>query len=224
MSDITINPALRQQWARRDLFGLTLLTMFMDSYGTDGLSWLPETIEMEIADDFEVQIDDQSFDRLLTAITILTTNSFTTSLPDFARACVVLSGEAVSAAVMSLPDSRDIAWGITEGLLISPPEGQQTFNEEIVGFIGAVLDQEGIVNPPDVLRIAGQAETAQRINQDFSDDPEMFSAIWKEEQAKGADIDQFVRGNMRKLLQQVVQLPLTNGQTGHIRHLMKKFN
>ena len=222
--ELKVSPApLKPYWARRDMFAMNLLLMFIDSYGVEGLQWLPETIEMEIAADFHVDIDDASFERLLTAIAILTTDTFTTSLPDFARSCVVLSGNSVSADVMSLPDSEDIAWGITEALLISPPEQDNVFNEEIVGFIGATLDNEGILTPPDVLKIAQRPELRDQVSYDFSDDPEMFEAIWQTEKSKSGDIDTFVRSRMESLLEQMRELPLANGKTEFVKKVLAKF-
>jgi len=188
--------------------------MFLDTYGTEGLSWLPETIEIEVETDFDVNLSYDNYEKLMTAINLMTNNSFFVSPPDFARACVVLSGHHV-ADQFDLPDAAEVAWGVTEALLINPPDKNQNkiFRDEITALIGHVLDQEGILNPPDVLRIATRdQDLVDRVNYEFSDDPEMFLAIQKIEADKSDNINRIVRRKMQAMLGQLRGLPLRNGK------------
>jgi hypothetical protein len=43
---------------------------------------------------------------------------------------------------------------MTEALLIQPPDDddENPFSEDIVAYIGQVLNQEGIISPPDILK------------------------------------------------------------------------
>lgn len=217
----SVNINLRQFWTK-PCFGLNLLIMFLDSYGTEGLKWDPTTIEMDIQDDFNVELPPANFARLMTAISILTSNSFYTSVPDFVQACVTLSGTHPTSS-MILPDADDIAWGVTEGVLISPPEDEQKlpFNEEIVAFIGETLADEGILTPPDVLRIAGKGLMDQ-VSYDYSDDPEMFTAIQSVEKDRSDNINRIVIGRTHALLQQMQSLPLRTGKVHFVEKLLAK--
>lgn len=206
---------LNRYWADPQMFGATLLTLFIDCYGTDGMGWHPATIQMEIEEDFGVDIPAVNLDRLLTAINLHITNTFFTSVPDFLRTCVVLSGHQVTPHTMILPDAADVAWGVTEALFISPPEedDESPFVPEITAYIGQVLDSEGILNPPDILRIATRdRELLDRVNYDYSDDPEMFSAINQMESSKTEDINRVIKGRMQALIIQLQSLPLRNGK------------
>lgn len=195
-------------------FAFTLLTAFLDLHGHEGLEWRPATIQMELEGEFGIDLPAGNFDRLMTAIMIYTTNNFFVSTPDFVRSCVVLSGHHPTPQLLQLPDSEDLAWGITEGLLIHPPEDGEhgPFEAEITSFIGEVLSSEGIMNPPDVLRIATRDHTlTSRVNYDYSDDPDMFSGIVQMENSKTDDINHVINGRLKGLLVQLSTLPLRNG-------------
>lgn len=209
-------------WVDEQSFATTLLVMFIEAYGTkeqelnEVLNWDPITIQMEVEQDFGVDLPIGNYERLMTAISLLTTNTFFSSPPDFTRACVVLSGHTPYRDLMILPDAADIAWGVTEGLLINPPDekDENPFISEITAFIGQVLDSEGIINPPDILRIATRDRSLlERVNYDFSDDPEMFSAINKMEADKSDSINFVIKGRLRALLSQLSKLPLHHGNT-----------
>jgi hypothetical protein len=206
---------LKPFWSDPGMFATSLLTLFIDCYGTEAFNWDPVTIQMEIEDDTGADMPAVNFSRLIAAIDLHTTNNFFQSVPDFLQTCVVLSGHAIDEHHMILPDSADLAWGVTEALLISPPEesNENPFTPEITGYIGHVLDTEGILNPPDILRIATRdRELLDRVNYEYSDDPEMFGAINKMEGGKTDDINIVVRGRMMSLILQLQQLPLRNGK------------
>jgi hypothetical protein len=67
-------------------FATTLAAIFLDEYGTTGLSWAPETIAMELRDDFGVEPPPANFGRLMAGITLLTTDRFYKELPTFVTA------------------------------------------------------------------------------------------------------------------------------------------
>lgn len=208
----TVNQSTSKQQAQRVWtdplsFASTLLVLFVDTYGTEAFSWAGETIKMEIEDDFEIRLPAANLDRLMVAISLLTTDDFYWSLPEFIRWCNILSGDSVGEA-WDLADAGDIAWGVSEALMLYPPEGEEPFTAEIRGYIGAILDREGIINPPDVLRLAVRSSDLQQtVEDDFSDDPVMFSAIYGFEAAKTTAIEDYVKSQLTSLVQQLQQLP-----------------
>ena len=177
---------LTEMWKSPQTFGIVLLTVFLDRFGTEALQWDPATIVMEVEEEFDVDLPQVAIDKLMVAINILTSDAFYNSLPDFITFCNVLSGDTYRPDMFDPADSAEVAWGMTEGLLIAPPEDDEDgpFNDEIRAYIGAVLDSEGIINAPDILQIAlRRANISDAANQ-FSDDPEMFSAIYDVEADK----------------------------------------
>lgn len=209
---------LRDSWANDDAFATTLLVLLVETYSVEALTWLPETIAMEIEEDFDVRLPRANIDRLMTAIALQTTDDFYKSLPDFVQFCNILSGDSYDPRVWDLADSEEVAWGITEAMIIEPPEEEEPFTDEIRAYIGATLDAEGIIQPPDILKIAlrGAPDIVGQISGDFSDDPEMFGAIYDLEGAKTSAINQYVKGNLLKLGHQLEQLPLAVGETAGV--------
>jgi hypothetical protein len=208
----------QKAWKNKDTFASVLLTLFLDKFGTEALTWDPTTITLEIEDEFNVDLDQLALDKLVVAIQILTTNKFYKSLPDFISFCNVLSGDTYRPDMWDPADAEEVAWGVTEALLIYPPEDDdaEPFTDEIRAYIGSVLDREGLINPPDILRIAlRQARVSPSID-DFSDDPTMFNAVYDLEEGKRADIENTIRMRTKMLAAQFSALKLDNGSVENI--------
>jgi len=214
---------VQEAWKSRETFASVLLTMFIDRFGLEALSWDPTTISMEIEDEFDVDLPQLALDKLMVSIQILTTDRFYKSLPDFISFCNVLSGDPYRPDMWDPADAEEVAWGVTEALLIYPPEDDdpEPFTDEIRAYIGAVLDSEGLVNPPDILRIAlRQARVSPAIG-DFSDDPMMFNAVYDLEEGKRQDIEQSIRFQTKLLVAQLRALNLKNGSAEQVAAMLE---
>ena len=178
--------------------------------------WDPETVQMEMAGEFGVTMPPSNFNKLMGAIEVVTTDKFYRNLHDFIRLCNVLTHGILNVRTFDPADAGEVAWGITEVLLLGPPDEDDDapFAPEIVQYIGEVLKLEGIMTPPDILRLGAYDPTAMsQIQASFSDDPKMFSAIYKVEQDKTKAVDDMVRDRLRDMLGQLRGLPLTNGNS-----------
>lgn len=209
-------------WTSRETFGSVLLTLFLDRFGMEGLEWDPATIALEIEEEFNVKLSQSSLDKLIVCIQILTTDRFFKNLPDFISFCNVLGDDTYRPDMWDPADAEEIAWGITEALLIEPPDDKdpEPFTDEIRGYIGAVLDSEGIINPPDILRIALRTNRVSKNITDFSDDPEMFNAVYDLEAGKTEDINNTIRMKTKLLAEQLAALHLNNGSTKHVVEML----
>lgn len=209
-------------------FATTLLTLFVDTYGTEGFKWAPDTIRMEVNDDFRVQIPDANFDRLMAAVNLVTSDDFYRSLPDFITYCNILSGDTYDPRSWDPADATEIAWGITEGLIIAPPDDTNAnpFSDDIVAYIGKALDQEGIINPPDVLKIAVRdKDHASFVAGEYADDPDMFNSIYSLEGSKTGAINSAVLTNLQRLAQQLEDLPLRSGSAaGAVQQMLQSLS
>ncbi len=215
----------KEAWSSLDTYATTAVTMLIDMYGVECFSWSPATIRVELNEDLGVVAPPPVFDRAMVAINLLSSDSFYKSLPTFNDFCVILSGHSVSYQMFQMADTLDVAWGITEGVLISPPDDsdEEPFVPEIISFIGKVVQEEGIISPPDVLRLGGvRSEIMDRIKMDYSDDPELFQSIWTAEKSKSTYIDQTVRDRLGEMVRQLESLPLINGNPKDIVAAMSK--
>jgi hypothetical protein len=213
---------LTEMWKSPQTFATVLITVFLDRFGTEGLSWDPSTVTMEVEQEFDVDLPQTSFDKLMAAISLLTTDRFYKSLPDFITICNVLSGDVYNPAMFDPADGEEIAWGVTESMLIYPPEEDDPFSDEIRAYIGATLDAEGIINPPDILRIALRSANVSNSIEEFSDDPAMFNAIYDMESSKTGAIEQIVQEKTVMLHDQLAALSLKNGSTEKVLAALKK--
>ncbi len=219
---------IRTAFLSPESFATTLLTVFVDIYGTEAFNWDPETIRMELQDDLHIQIPTANFDRLMAAINLVTADDFYKSLPDFITYCNVLSGDAYDPRTWDPAEAAEIAWGITEGLLISPPDenDEQPFADEIVAYIGQALNQEGIMKPPDVLQIAIRTQNPPAfVAGEYSDDPDMFNSIYDFETSKTEEINRVVKQALQQLIRQLEVLPLRSGSTsGAVQQMLQSLS
>lgn len=215
---------MQAMWTSPQTFGIVLLTVFLDRFGVEGLDWDPNTITLEVEEEFDVDLPQCVFDKLMTAISILTSDTFYRSLPDFITFCNVMSGDTYRPDTFDPADSSEVAWGITEGLLISPPEDDADgpFSDEIRAYVGAVLDREGIINAPDVLQIALRQANVSDAAAQFSDDPDMFTAIYEVEAGKSDEINKIILEKVNMLLGQLKAIKLQNGATDSVVRMLEQ--
>lgn len=209
-------PTASNPFANPNAFATTLLVAFVDKYGMDGLEWSQETIKLELLDDFNVKPSPAVIDRLMAGIALVTTDGFYCSLPDFINYCNVLSGDLYDPTAWNPADAAEIAWGITEAMLIEPPDDKtdEPFDIEITTYIGKVLDAEGISDPPDILQIAtGRADFDPHT---YSDDPTMFQMVYEHRTRTSDNIRSMLRTNLLELTQQLQQLRLQTGTTNDV--------
>ena len=155
----------------------------------------------------------------MAGIHLLTSDAFYKSTPTFIEVCNVLSGGLYDPATWDPADALECAWGITEAMLLAPPDedDEEPFSREIRAYIGAALDQEGILNPPDVLRIAVRGtehDLATQVAAQY--DEETRGVVARTEAAKVGEIGDRVRDNLRTLVGQLGALHLAHGDAGSL--------
>lgn len=207
----------RKALQEKNLLATPMVIGLLDIYGMEVLEWLPETLCLEIQDDFQVPLQEPLLSRVLTGFAILTTDDFYKSLPDFVMHCNILSGDSFNPEMWDPADAGECAWGITEAMLLSPPEedDEEPFAPEITAYIGAVLDSEGIMTAPDVLRIAVRSQPDFDLGA-FAEDPELGGAVTQFENSKSEEINQLIMTGMQKMMSQLQELPLENGSADNI--------
>lgn len=200
-------------------FATTLLVAVWDRYGPDLTSWSPTTVLMELNQDFSMEMPKPNFDRLMAAVSLVTSDEYYVNLPAFIRLSNIFSGDAFDPLVFDPADCDEMAWGITEAMLLHPSENPEPFSDDIRWYMGYMLDIEGVMNPPDVLRLALRDKVRENIPTEYADDPEMFQAMWSSQNDRSEEIKRIVKTNLQELLRQVTTLPLVYGD---VDDLVKK--
>lgn len=210
-----------------DTFATVLLTLVLDTWGEECLHdpedpergpWHPTTFRTMIEEHFGVRLPKANLDKLLTAITLITTDLFFKNVDRFIIMANILAGDEFDPTQFEIADSVECAWAITEALLLDPPDDAdpEPFSDDVRHYIGFVLREEGYITPPDVLKIAIDGDFKDHVRYNFSDDPEMFSGIYAVQQGKTEEVETVLRENLIALQQQLNMLPLDNGSTAEL--------
>lgn len=207
------------------LFADLILDQLLDRGETDprvlseklneAYTWHPTVIRHELGIAYNANVSDVTVDRLLAGITVATTDLFFKDVRRFIVLANILAGDEFDPEIFDPADSAECAWAVTEALLLNPPDDDdpEPFSDDIRRYIGAVLADEGYVTPPDILRIALDADFSDRVSYDFTDDPEMFQGIYQTQQGKTAEIADVIREGLASLSEQLESLPLRRGDT-----------
>jgi hypothetical protein len=217
---------LAKWWTHEDAYTTTLLEIAASVFGDELFEWDPETIKMEIEAEFQAEPAVGPFNKLMAGVVLVTTNKFYKSLPDFIRLCNEISHGYIDTRMWDPADALEIAWGITESLLIWPPDPREEkpFADDVIAYIGHAVRSEGIMVPPDVLRLGIRDDDNiwDTVQGEFSDDPTMFAAIYDMEKSKTEEINQEVKRRLVQLLQQLDSTGL-NGESSEdmVKQMLK---
>jgi len=202
-------------------FATSLTILAMDRLGAEMINWHPMTVRHEILDEFHVLPPKHNLDKIYTGMGLLASNDFYRRLPVFIQYCNILGGGQFNPARLDLADADECAWGISEAVLLAPPDDtDEPFSEEICYYVGGVLDEEGIRNPPDVLRI-GKWDIKPSYGELSMQDPMMFQMEHEAQTEEGEQIKTMLRQRLDQLLREVSSLPLENGNTSDLLEKMQ---
>jgi len=199
-------------------FATPLFLLVMDQYGPEAMQWSPETIRLELEQDFHLKLPKATIDKIMAAISIVTTNVFYKDVTRFIELCNILSGDDFQPDEFEPADAEEMLIAITEALLLWPPDDDPEdteFSPEIREYIKQVLGQQGILKPFDVLRLAFSGDESAKVDVEYADDPEMYSAIYETQQSKTDELKIVYLEAMSALTQQLQLLPLQEGTTEH---------
>ncbi len=188
-------------------YATTYLAILTDRYGTEFFDWDEESIAMQVQSDFKVNLSRLARDKIQAMLTALTTDLFYKSLEVFVNIANVLSGAEASFGVWDPADEDEVAWAVTE-VTLNDPDHRDEFSTEIKTYMGAVLQMAGVTQAPRVLPMA--IDVSRGDVEQFQDDPELYNAIWKKDNAEAQAITDTVEHKLTALLSQLTDAPLTN--------------
>ena len=210
-----------------ETYATCVLLLVIDRLGSECLEWHPETVRRELEVEFQVQIPKVTLDKFMAATAIMTTNYFWKDALKFIELCNVLSGDDFDPTEFDPADSAEMLWGINEALIIYPPDEDSgdefEFSPDVLAYIREELRAEGLVNPPDVLRVAID-ETFGPHSPTFADDPEMFQAVYETQMGRSNDLLLSLAENLGELAEQISQLPLQEANPEAIAGLANRAN
>ena len=212
-------------WLSPDTFATTLVLLFVDRFGIDAFAgeepWDAETIQLEISDILGTEFPDAQLSKLLAMQLYFTTDRFFVRLADFIRICNVLSG-ATSPDPDDPADVDEIAWAMTECLLLEPPDEPEPFSREIRRYIGEVLREEGFLQPPDLLQIGIRTDDWQQdLATEYGHDQQQLQLVLEAAAQKNAEVKHMIKARLQALLVQLQSLRLDNGDTADLMQKLR---
>lgn len=206
---------VRELLTSGEIYASVILALATDRFGSACLSWAPQTLFLEIKDEFGVEPAEIVYDKLMAAIAIVTTDLFFKDVTKFIQICNVLCDSPFNPEVFDPADALECAWGISEALLLVPPgDDPAPFSPEICAYIGYVLHEEGFLRAPDVLGVA--TGFPKKMRYAFEGNPELTHSVQKEQERKVDEVASTIKENLIELVAQLKRVPLSNGSAADI--------
>lgn len=212
------NGALIPGTPEKPMLASTLLLVAVDTYGgsvllgDDETRWSPHTIEMEINQDAGGLVD-AYFGKLMAACEMMTTDHFTTSLPDFMRLCNTLC-ESPGGDSPDWADADEMAWALTEYVILNGSKAHLKFHPEIAAYTRKKLLEEGFTRVPSILdKITGspgEVLIPPGSDRDLSEDPEMAADSNSNQAGLAQAVYDYVSERVQLLLQQIGLMALSS--------------
>lgn len=186
-----------------EAFATTLLGILMHAYGIDVLGWDGVTVQMEVKDDFGVEMPRPVYDKLMALITAMSTDSVYKDVALFDETISALNGEGVGVE-RGIPAVDDVAWTVAE-LRINDPEpvsrdAKQPWGKNIQKYVRVVLDDEGMNRAPKILDFAAE----RGVPKEGTDDAQRYAAAWGSQELRADEIDEWVDAQIVALIEQLM--------------------
>lgn len=166
-------------------------------------SWHPETIRMELQDELKLShIDDDVFGRLMAIVTIMTTDLFYQDLPSFIELCNVLAGSPSMLNVFDVADVYELSSAIMAAQFV---DDEEEYSDEIKGYIGHMLAEEGFSKPPAFLKMAEMPRDTYSL-QESLEDAELLGGAVESERMRAEELAAFQQDDAAEMLMQIESL------------------
>jgi len=194
------------------LFVTSVITMLIDTYGTDCLNWETETFEIELTNS-GVLVNNMLMDKIMTGVIILTTNEVHRSVTAFNNIIQVLNFNEAIPRTFIEPSLDDILWGCLEIRMLEGVEDyeKQGFDDNIKSMILTVLKEHGITDPPSILDfIDFDIKFIKRLDEALSN---LKNNDYAERQSQLKNtLNDDLKNKANSLMSQIRLLPLQNRQ------------
>jgi len=193
----------------------SVLTILVDSFGTEVLGWEPESVRMEMADALGVNSPPLLTDKVNASFGLLTNDLYHKSLEAFTAINAALNRRAVSTTEFNMNTLDEILWGVTEARFLEGPAtfDKAGFSHDIARYVGAMLSAEGIAKPPAVLGFAEYDEgEVDRRDLLLGSDAVLAEGYWRRQEDERGDLETRAASQFQGLLREVAGLPLRNGK------------
>ena len=192
-----------------ETLGTTLHAMLLEQYGPEVYTWEPETVTLEIIDDFGVEMPSGAFNRWGAIQTVMTTNEFFRRVDAFMAVCNALNTGEPFFTTFDPVTTEEITWALIE---VSLNRDMVPLSRAVKGFIRESLALEGYneANMPEIIKTA--------LNLTEEEGTSIKKTLVDAYRTDNNDIlDEFVDEQVGILAYQLEQLP---GWTGQVNRFL----
>lgn len=194
----------------RTIHASSLLAGFVGLYGLEALSWDPSTIDMELSDDFDGKIKNEVFDKLMAAVTAITTDTVYRDVGVFDSTISAFSGGGLSDED-DIPTVEELCLTVAELFVIDPAPEQVKFDagrwhHDVRKYCRVVLDDEGFAISPAVL--SWVPNRPPKVAAHSEPNPAELAATIAEQEARAKEVDVWVDGHVEQIVQEVRDMGL----------------
>ena len=214
---------LRKKLEDPNTVGTVLLIILVDSWGTEFFDWEPETLRRQAVADFGATIPPENLDKIWALVTYMTTDRVWNDLDLFVHTANALSDQGSDFENYDPADVQEIAWALSELMLLEPPAEGEEPSPDILVYIEAKLAEEGFTKPPRVLaKYVSEPPSEESIGETLEADAIDIKSHWDRQTEKRVEVDTFIRNRLHELLQDVAQLPLRNADDQARKALLER--
>lgn len=131
--------------------------ILLNEFGSEMHEWEPETIWMEIQDEYGIDLVDCNKDKLIAVIGLLTTNSFYENFQAFEAIGKSLNGQTADFEWVTPLTPEEATWAVIESKLLD--ETPEEFSREIQAYVREVLREGGLYTSPPALSFCNISAT-----------------------------------------------------------------
>ncbi len=193
-------------------FASPLIAEVTDRFGTAAYDWDPKSLRLSIEDTTGISLSADNMDKIQAGLLVLTTNQFLVSLESFIQVCNAMGGEGTDFESFDPAEVDEMAWTITEALLLVPAEQglPQVFSQEIRHYILKASEYEGFVELPKPLSgVAG--DLVKKVAAPVETDRLLYAASFSASRDAVAAVEAGVQAKFAAMMAQMNGLALTTG-------------
>jgi len=168
----------------------TCLAILLNQYGTDILEWSPETLWLEVMDDFKIDVEESNKDQIQALISAITTDRFYNEFEVFEAICKSLNNEDPDFEDSTPLSPEEASWGIYE-VLLNDDEPQE-FHQDINSYLQIILRDNGFLEAPEPLK--------KYVNYSTYNSTQKSPAIIREQEIKHKRISLYMNRRKQSLL------------------------
>ena len=206
----------------KNTFTTTLMAIMYQEYGTEFLDWDPLTINLSIKRDFKVTPSQDNKDKIQAGSIIIGDVSFYQDFEVFATACGVVAMSGYSTDTLVPPDLDDVAWTCLEAKLLDDEFSGNMFSDDIKRYVGILLDEEGIYDPPSLLDFAVYPKGRRISDSLVAEDETLSKAMLSMQKDKKRDFAKILRDKTVELFGELRDLSIEGKNVEYIKQAMER--